>query len=77
VRQDGSPSSAESDAMFLGWQKTPSGKVLALYNVTASKHPARGSTVTETTLRNLNLRIPETPFPQRVPSSQQDDQREG
>jgi hypothetical protein len=74
--EDKSPSSAESDATFLGWQKTRSGKPIALYNVTAANHPSRGSTVTETSLHKLNLQVPGTPVPQKAPSSQQDDQRE-
>jgi len=75
--EDTGPSSADSDATFLGWQKTRSGKTFALYNVTAANHPSRGSTVTETSLRKLNLQVPGTPLPQGAPSGQQDDQREG
>jgi len=52
------------DAVFIGWQKTPSGKVFALYNVTAESHPLHGSTVTEPTLREHNVRIPQTPPPE-------------
>jgi hypothetical protein len=40
----------DSDAVFLGWQKTHSGEVLALYNIAAASHPSYGSTVTENTL---------------------------
>jgi hypothetical protein len=52
------------DAVFVGWQKTPSGKVFALYNVIAESHPLHGSTVTEPTLREHNLPIPQTPPPE-------------
>ncbi len=54
---------SESDATFLGWQKTGSGEVFALYNVTAANHPARGSTVTENGLHKLNLQVPGVPLP--------------
>jgi hypothetical protein len=75
--EDASPSSGDSDATFLGWQKTRSGKTFALYTVTAANHPSRGSTLTETSLHKLNLQVPGTPRPQKAPSSQKDDQREG
>jgi hypothetical protein len=52
---------ANSDAVFLGWQKTPSGKEFALYNVTAKNHPLYHSTVSDQTLRKQNLKIPQTP----------------
>ena len=48
-------------AVFLGWQRTRSGKVYALYNITAKGHPYFGSTVSDRTLRRLNLDIPSTP----------------
>jgi len=51
-------------AVFLGWQRTPFGKVFALYNVTAESHPLHGSTVTEPTLRQHNLPVPQTPPPE-------------
>ena len=57
-------SSSESDATFLGWQKTGAGEVFGLYNVTAANHPSRGSTVTENGLRKLNLQVPGVPLPQ-------------
>ena len=47
------------DAAFLGWQKIPRGDLVALYRVTAAGHPSYGSTVSDKTLLNLNLRIPE------------------
>jgi hypothetical protein len=54
---------SDADAKFLGWQKTKSGEVVALYNVTASDHPSCGSTVSERSLHEMNLKIPETPPP--------------
>jgi hypothetical protein len=48
----------DSDAVFLGWQETSTGKVIALYNITAEMHPSFGSTVTERILRKLKLHIP-------------------
>jgi len=53
----------QSDAVFVGWQKTSSGEPFALYNITAAHHPSRGSTVTDQTLRKLHLTIPKTPAP--------------
>lgn len=54
-------SDADSDAKFLGWQKTKSGEPVALYNITAAGHPSYGSTVSEKSLEKMNLEIPETP----------------
>ena len=51
----------DDDAVFKGWQKTGSGEVFALYNVTASEHPSHGSTVSEKTLHKMNLRAPDPP----------------
>lgn len=62
--ESSNPETANSDAEFLGWQKTRSGEVFALYNVTAVKHPLCHSTVSERTLRRENLEIPPTPLPQ-------------
>ncbi len=53
----------DSDAKFLGWQETKSGEAVALYNITASGHPSCGSTVSEKSLQQMNLQIPETPPP--------------
>jgi hypothetical protein len=53
-------SARNSDAVFIGWQKTPWGP-LALYNITATNHPSYGSTVTEKTLREFHLQIPRIP----------------
>jgi hypothetical protein len=49
------------DAVFMGWQPTRSGEVFALYTITAAGHPSFGSTVTDKSLRTLNLEIPQTP----------------
>jgi hypothetical protein len=49
---------SDSDAVFLGWQETLSGEVIALYNITADGHPSYGSTVTDRILFELNLQIP-------------------
>ncbi len=57
-------SGSDSDAKFLGWQKTGSGEAFALYNITATDHPSFGSTVTEKGLQKLNLQVPGTPLPQ-------------
>lgn len=64
MTEETNASSSESDATFLGWQKTGSGEVFGLYNVTAANHPSRGSTVTENGLRMLNLQVPGVPVPQ-------------
>jgi hypothetical protein len=62
--ESSSPESANSDAEFLGWQKTPAGKIFALYNVSAKQHPLYRSTVSEQTLRQQHLDTPPTPDPQ-------------
>lgn len=45
--------------VFLGWQKTGSGEEIALYNVTDENHPLYGSTVTDRTLREHDLPVPQ------------------
>lgn len=55
--------SGRDQAVFLGWQRTRSGDLYPLYNVTAQGHPYFGSTVSEKTLRKLNLDVPMTPLP--------------
>ena len=50
-----SPSSAESDSKFVGWQEMVSGESFAFYTITAADHPLRGSTVTDKHLREMNL----------------------
>jgi len=57
-------SGRSKDAVFKGWQKTGSGEVFALYNITVAGHPLHGSTVTGETLHKLKLQIPGTPPPQ-------------
>jgi hypothetical protein len=52
------PTASNSDAVFIGWQKTHTGSAFALYSVTAAGHPYYGSTVSEETLSDLNLQIP-------------------
>ncbi len=72
VRKPSLPKSAEplplddqhAQAVFIGWQWTRSGKIYPLYNVTVEGHPYFGSTVSDKTLRRLNLDIPQTPPPQ-------------
>jgi hypothetical protein len=54
------------DAEFKGWQSTGSGEVFALYNIKAAGHPAAGSTVTDKTLRKLNLQVPDAPPSQEL-----------
>lgn len=54
---------ANSDAIFLGWQKTLTAGTFALYNITAKQHPLYQSTVSEETLRKHRLQIPPTPPP--------------
>ncbi len=58
---------SDSDAKFLGWQETKSGEVVALYNITVSGHPSCGSTVSEKSLHEMKLQIPETPPPRNSP----------
>jgi hypothetical protein len=49
------------DARFLGWQATAKGEKVALFNIINQEHPRLGSTVTEETLRHLNLQVPAVP----------------
>lgn len=49
------------DAVFIGWQPTGAGKAFPLYTITASGHTLCGSTVSDKTLNELNLQVPETP----------------
>lgn len=48
------------DAVFIGWQVLRNGGKIALYNVTAKGHPLHGSTVTDRTLREHNLWVPQS-----------------
>ncbi len=54
------PHTSDSDAVFIGWQETSWGEVLALYNITVAGHPSYGSTVADWELRRLYLRIPKS-----------------
>ena len=54
------PISLDDDAKFLGWQETLSGKSFPLFNITVAAHPLYGSTVSDATLRELGLRVPQT-----------------
>ena len=56
----GVPGASRADAVFLGWQRTPTGKAFAIYNIIVENHPLFHSTVTASTLRNLGLEIPPT-----------------
>lgn len=58
---DVSENDDRNDAVFMGWQATPSGEVFPLYNVIAECHPLKGSTVTDKTLREHHLAVPRTP----------------
>ena len=58
---ESSQATRNDDAVFKGWQTTRSGESFALYIITAADHPSRGSTVTDKSLLNLNLKIPQTP----------------
>ena len=63
-RQEAHGVSADVDdphAVFIGWQETAAGDTFALYNITLTGHPLRGSTVTDRRLLELKLRIPRTP----------------
>jgi hypothetical protein len=53
----------QADAVFIGWQETPSKEFFALYNITAAKHPLCNSTVTEKTLLRERLQVPNRPIP--------------
>lgn len=55
-------SGSDADAIFLGWQETLSGEIIALYNITATGHPLLGSTVAEKGLRKLNLQVSGAPL---------------
>lgn len=50
-----------NDAVFLGWQSDYEGDFFPLYNITAQDHPSNGSTVTDETLQEMKLEIPQTP----------------
>ncbi len=54
--------SLNSDAEFIGWQKTSLGKPFPLFNITIAAHPSFESTVSDATLRKLGLRVPQRPY---------------
>ena len=64
------PPGSNSDANFLGWQEKLSGEIFPLFNITVADHPLYRSTVSEATLRRLNLRVPRTgsPYSEKEPS---------
>ena len=64
------PPDLNSDANFLGWQRTSSGELFPLFNITVANHPLYHSTVSEQTLRRLRLRVPRvlSPYPETEPS---------
>ncbi len=68
------PSDADCDAKFLGWQKKGSGEIFPMFNITVAGHPLCYSTVSDATLRKLNLRIPQmaSPYPDTVPAPWRD-----
>ena len=49
------------EVAFNGWQESPWGEDIALYDVIAPDHPFYGSTLTALELRRLNLAVPATP----------------
>lgn len=53
------PISLDGDANFIGWQDTLSGKSFPLFNITVAAHPLYRSTVSEATLRELGLQVPQ------------------
>jgi len=77
VSEHTNPSRSDSDAKFLGWQKTLWEEIFALYNIPAAGHPSFGSPVTGNTLHKLNLQVPGAPLSQRGPYSQQGDSDNG
>ena len=56
------PSDSDSDAKFLGWQGKISGELFPLFNITVTDHPLYQSTVSESTLHRLRLRVPRIPL---------------
>ena len=58
------PPDSDSDANCLGWwQGQLPGELFPLFNITVANHPLYKSTVNETTLRRLHLRVPRIPSP--------------
>ena len=63
------PAVRDQDAQFRGWQAGLE-TLFPLYNIVKIDHPSHGSTVSETTLRGMHIRIPRTPspYPEAAPS---------
>jgi phage/plasmid-like protein (TIGR03299 family) len=57
------PSDSDSDATFIGWQRSLKDDDTPLFNITATDHPLYQSTVTEATLRRLHLQVPKATSP--------------
>jgi hypothetical protein len=55
-----------ADAVFIGWQKIPGGGFFPLYTITLEAHPLCGSTVSDRSLKRLDLRIPRTPVVRQI-----------
>ena len=66
LRNSNKPGKVKSDAVFIGWQENSSGDSFPLYNITVKNHPLYQSTVSDQTLRDQNLKIPQTPLPLRT-----------
>jgi hypothetical protein len=49
---------SDSDANFIGWQKTLSEDFIPLFTITVADHPSYQSTVSVASLRRLGLRVP-------------------
>ena len=66
VRNSNNPGKVKSDAVFIGWQESSSGDSFPLYNITVKNHPLYQSTVSDQTLRDQNLKIPQTSLPPKI-----------
>jgi hypothetical protein len=65
MSDESNSSRSEEDAAFLGWQENPLGENFPLFTITAPGHPLRGSTVSDQTLRKLNLHPPDILRPEK------------
>jgi len=54
-----SQNARSEDAEFIGWQPNNEGEDIPLYNIIAPDHPLHGSTVSEKTLYEMNLQLPQ------------------
>jgi len=77
MSDDTNLSPPDSDASFLGWQETGSGKAFALHVVTAPNHPLRGSTVSEKSLLKLDLQVPPPQQPPGISFRRKGESRKG